>query len=343
MNLDPADEHKVPAELDAAYARNVGERFDGTVHPEGHDGVPAVVDARAVTEGYGGVDLTISETNIRLNLTPEDADALGRILVREASRAGFDPSWQQRKPAAWAPARFREDRPLGTVYPAEESLYADTHDQIVTETWEGTPIGVDVEMAPALTGLWRLGYRTYVSCQGDEDTWAYIDFETPEMARQFVADFPAAGPRLEASTVRFPEHGLGTLRRELIDRKAITHWENIRGEGLRRVSRLEALFTSGSQAVAEAEMAAQGLRPVTIAHGTPETPAEEALMHQLPGLAAECGTVAGSRGGGEHVTYLFAGPDADTAAAAFTDRVRAAAPRWWRVTHTAYPSWHAGL
>lgn len=203
MTYNP-DEHKVPTELDAAYARNVDERFDGLTHPEGHDGVPAVIDAWAVPEGYGGVDLTISETNIRLNLTPQAADALGRILIREAARAELGQAWQQ-------------------------------------------------------------------------------------------------------------------------------------------ASRLEALFASGHQAVTEAEIAAQGLRPVTIAHGTPENAAEEALIHELPGLAAECGTVAGARGGGEHVTYMFTGADADTAAAAFADRIRAAAPQWWRVTPTAYPSWHVDL
>jgi hypothetical protein len=37
---------------------------------------------------------------------------------------------------------------------------------------------------------------------------------------------------------------------------------------------------------------------------------------------------------------LFTGPAAGQDAAAFTARVLAIAPRWWRVTPTAHPVWH---
>jgi hypothetical protein len=33
------------------------------------------------------VDVTIGGTNIRLNLSPESADGLGRILIHQAQRA----------------------------------------------------------------------------------------------------------------------------------------------------------------------------------------------------------------------------------------------------------------
>jgi hypothetical protein len=52
----------------------------------------------------------------------------------------------------------------------------------------------------------------------------------------------------------------------------------------------------------------------------------------VPQLARDCGQLAGTRGGGEHTTYLFTGPGAEAAAAAFMAAVAEAAPRWWRVT-----------
>jgi hypothetical protein len=293
---------------------------------------------------------------------------------------------------AW-PSAFREQRPLGTVYPPAESQYsAELHDQVVIAAWEGTPIGVDVEMAPLLAGLWQEGYRTYFSCQGDPGgpcgtcggsgvvpapgcpcgslvhatslgcqmracpecadaqaspgLWAYIDFETPEMALRFVADFHLAGLadcRAGDSVVRFPAGSVQELRRELTRRGALTHWEDIRDIALRVVGELETMFAAGHPAVTEAAMAARGYNPVTIAHGTPETSEEEGLMRGLAETAAECGHLAAIRGGNEHTTYLFAGPDGSTAAAAFIARVTQAAPRWWRVTPTAYPHWHPGM
>jgi hypothetical protein len=78
--------HMVPCELDAAYTRNVTERFDGLTHPPDHDGVPALVDVWAAPE-FCGVDLTVSDAGLRLNLTDGEAEALGCILIAEAARA----------------------------------------------------------------------------------------------------------------------------------------------------------------------------------------------------------------------------------------------------------------
>lgn len=47
------------------------------------------------------------------------------------------------------------------------------------------------------------------------------------------------------------------------------------------------------------------------------------------------------RGGNDYTTFLFTGPGADAAAAAFIARVLAIAPTWWRITATAHPAWNA--
>jgi hypothetical protein len=99
---------------------------------------------------------------------------------------------------------------VGTVFPALESLYsAEFHDQVVIRAWDGTPIAVDVAMAPLLTRLWAAGYLTYFSCQGGEpcgnDLSAYIDFQTQRMAQRFAANYSAdAGIVVDGTTVRFP-------------------------------------------------------------------------------------------------------------------------------------------
>ena len=94
------------------------------------------------------------------------------------------------------------------------------------------------------------------------------------------------------------------------------------------------------QVLTEAELAARGIYPVSVAHGSPETGEDAGLIFEvLPRLARECGTLAATRGGNEYTTYLFAGPGAGDAAVAFVARVLAVAPRWWRITATAYPVW----
>jgi hypothetical protein len=106
-----------------------------------------------------------------------------------------------------------------------------------------------------------------------------------------------------------------------------------------RAEELAAVFR-GHQAITEAELAAQGIHPVSVAHGSPEADEDARLIFEvLPRLAGECGTLAGTRGGNEYTTYLFAGSGADEAAVAFIAQALAIAPRWWRITATAYPVW----
>ena len=113
------------------------------------------------------------------------------------------------------------------------------------------------------------------------------------------------------------------------------YWESAR----RRAEELAAVFAA-DQVVTEAELAAKGIYPVSVAHGSPETDEAAALIFEvLPRLARECGTLTATRGGNEYTTYLFAGPGADAAAVAFMARVLAVAPRWWRITAMAYPVW----
>jgi hypothetical protein len=46
---------------------------------------PPLIEAWA-DPAIGTVDVTIAGTNIRVNLTPQSADGLGRILIGEAAR-----------------------------------------------------------------------------------------------------------------------------------------------------------------------------------------------------------------------------------------------------------------
>jgi hypothetical protein len=91
-------------------------------------------------------------------------------------------------------------------------------------------------------------------------------------------------------------------------------------------------------AVTAAVLAAEGIRPVTIAHGVLDDQAAELIHRVLPGLAASCGLLGAVRSTAEHTTYLFTGPDADHAAAAFTERVLEIAPGCWQISPTAYPA-----
>ncbi|WP_143044286.1 hypothetical protein [Nonomuraea jiangxiensis] len=57
-----------------------------------------------------------------------------------------------------------------------------------------------------------------------------------------------------------------------------------------------------------------------------------------PACAGRAGRPPAFRqGGGDYITYVFAPPDAATAAAAFEAKVRAIAPSWWHIV----PSLHA--
>src|ERR1700733_11658576 len=107
----------------------------------------------------------------------------------------------------------------------------------------------------------------------------------------------------------------------------------------RRAAEPSALFQP-HQVVAEAELAARGIFPVSVVHGDAESEQDANLIHRaLPGLAREAGTLAGQSGGNDYSTFLFSGPGAGDAAAAFMARVLAIAPRWWRITATAHPVW----
>ena len=107
---------------------------------------------------------------------------------------------------------------------------------------------------------------------------------------------------------------------------------------IQRARQLAAMF-DGAPAVTEAELAASGVRPVSVTHGDPESEEDARLIHQLHRLAEECGPLAGYRGGNDYTTFLFTGPGADDAAAAFTARALAIARTWWRITPTALPVW----
>ena len=117
--------------------------------------------------------------------------------------------------------------------------------------------------------------------------------------------------------------------------------DEVLAQARRRAAELDELFRA-DPAIADAELAARGLRPVTITHGTPDTGTDDQLIHQvLPRLASQAGTVAAVRGGSEHTTWLFTGQAADSSAAAFIAGALSVAPRWWRITATAHPVWPA--
>ena len=111
-------------------------------------------------------------------------------------------------------------------------------------------------------------------------------------------------------------------------------------EARRRAEQWHALFAD-IQAVAEAELAAVGICPVSVAHGDAESAEDTELIYgTLHRLAAECGPLAGYRGGNDYTTFLFTGPAANDAAVMFIARALEIAPSWWRITATAHPVWH---
>jgi hypothetical protein len=117
--------------------------------------------------------------------------------------------------------------------------------------------------------------------------------------------------------------------------------DEVLAQARRLAADLDELFRAGP-AIADAELSARGLRPVTIAHGAPDTGTDEQLIHQvLPRMASQAGPVAAVRGGSEHTTWLFTGPAADRSAAAFIGGALSVAPLWWRITATAHPVWPA--
>ncbi|MBG0818326.1 hypothetical protein [Planomonospora sp. ID82291] len=93
----------------------------------------------------------------------------------------------------------------------------------------------------------------------------------------------------------------------------------------------------GQPGVAEAELAAHGLHPVSIAHGDAQDAQAAHLIYEwVPQLAEETGPVHARVGGNDYTTVVFATAEA---AATFTAAARAAAPTWWKITPTAQPVW----
>jgi hypothetical protein len=106
-----------------------------------------------------------------------------------------------------------------------------------------------------------------------------------------------------------------------------------------RVVALASTFMQ-DDTIAEAELAAHGIHPVTITHGDPETHEEAHLLFtKVPDLARRTAAWTATRGGNDYSTYLFAGPTAEQAALTFMTDVLAIAPRWWKITASAVPTW----
>ncbi|MBG0831600.1 hypothetical protein HS041_28105 [Planomonospora sp. ID67723] len=89
-------------------------------------------------------------------------------------------------------------------------------------------------------------------------------------------------------------------------------------------------------AVAEAELAASGLVPVTIVHGEDLTELD-LVYTELPGLAARCGAVHAIQHAGDYTTVLFSGVDAERTRLAFMAELAAVAPPRWRITADRTP------
>jgi len=93
----------------------------------------------------------------------------------------------------------------------------------------------------------------------------------------------------------------------------------------------------------EVELAARGIRPVSVVHGDAESAADEALIFgELPRLARDAGHFRVTRGGNDYTTWFFDGPDggAEQACVAFIAAVTAIARPWWIVTPTAQPKFY---
>jgi hypothetical protein len=94
------------------------------------------------------------------------------------------------------------------------------------------------------------------------------------------------------------------------------------------------------QAAEEAELAAQGIHPVSVVHGDLESAEDEQLLYGPDGLHALAGRVGHyqrTRGGNDYTTWFFDGPGAEQSAITFIAAVTAIARPWWIVTPTAQP------
>jgi hypothetical protein len=94
----------------------------------------------------------------------------------------------------------------------------------------------------------------------------------------------------------------------------------------------------------EAELAANGIRPVSVVHGDIEGEEDAALIYGtdparpgLHALAGQAGQYHRTQAGNDYTTWFFDGPDAEPAAVRFIAAVTAIARPWWVVTATAQP------
>lgn len=125
----------------------------------------------------------------------------------------------------------------------------------------------------------------------------------------------------------------------------MTDWRDDPGvrAAIERARAIMAAFAQ-AQAVTEAELALNGIYPVSVVHGPMESYEDEKLIcGVLPELAEQCAREAGAYvartiGTGDTTTKMFAGPGAQDAALLFMGRVLALdPPAGWRVTPEAYP------
>lgn len=94
------------------------------------------------------------------------------------------------------------------------------------------------------------------------------------------------------------------------------------------------------QTTEEAELAANGIHPVSVVHGDLESAEDEQLIYGPDGLhalAGRAGSYHRTRAGNDYTTWFFDGPDAEQAAITFITAVTAIARRCWIVTPTAQP------
>jgi hypothetical protein len=97
------------------------------------------------------------------------------------------------------------------------------------------------------------------------------------------------------------------------------------------------------QAAEEAELAAQGIHPVSVAHGDLESAEDKELLYGPDGLhalAGRAGHYHQTRGGNDYTTWFFDGPAAEQAAITFIAAATAIARPWWIITPAAQPKFY---
>jgi hypothetical protein len=90
---------------------------------------------------------------------------------------------------------------------------------------------------------------------------------------------------------------------------------------------------------AQAELAARGLHPVSVAHGELDSDEAADLICGWMAKAAERHGCGHKHGGNDATTYLFHSHDA---AVQFIAEVTGFAKSWWTVTETARPVYNRG-